>query len=144
MAASYTTLESVRESYMGTWDAEAWDDWVERQIPVVSAMLRQEFRNYSRDLDDEIALGLVDPILVEDVANSIIHRRLQSEDTAAPVAGDYSTLSASAGPYSFSGTLAGSTGSFYIKREERRRLGLSVVAMAGIDIVYGGFSHVSY
>lgn len=120
---------------MGSW-SEEWDEWIDKQIPVVSAMLRQTFSRYGRDLDDGLLTGTVEQILLEDVANNMIHRRLQAPDAVMPTSADYSSLSSSAGPYSFSLTTTGSSGSFYIKRDELKKLGLPLLATGGIDFHY--------
>ena len=134
MAALYTTLEKVQKSYMGTWE-DPWDSWVTDQIPVVSAMLRRQFRKYNRNLDDDILLGDPETILVEEVANNIIIRRLKSSESDMPAV-DFSNLSQSVGPYSFSVGGVSNSSSFYIKRDELKLLGLPLLATGNIDFVY--------
>lgn len=134
MAALYTTLEKVQKSYMGTWE-DSWDEWVTDQIPVVSAMLRKQFRKYNRDLDDDILTGDPELILVEEVANNMIIRRLKPSDNELPAV-DFSNLSQSVGPYSFSVGGVNSSSSFYLKRDELRLLGLPLLATGNIDFVY--------
>ena len=125
----YTDLQKVKDSYMSPWN-EDWDPWVTRQIPVASAMLRQEFKNCGMDLDKEIEEGDLELILVEDVQNSMIHRRLAASDNGMGGI-DFASMSSSAGPYSMSITPVGSNSSFYISKQEKRRLGLPSIAFSG-------------
>lgn len=132
MAAEYTSLESVRLSYMGPWQDD-WNDWVEDQIPVVSGILRKGFKNYGKNLDIDIANGDVEVPLVRSVANAMLSRRITTFDNGLGGGMDMSDLSATAGSYTFSMTPAGSTGSFYVKREEWKLLGLPSIALGGIN-----------
>jgi hypothetical protein len=136
MDAEYTTLESIKEAYGPAWD-ESWDTRVTRQIAVVSAFIWGEFNDRGRDLDAEILSGKTKAILVEEVANSMLARKISSyEDDMGVGDVDWTNLSKSVGPFNLSVGRASGSGSLYMKKDERALLKLGNISLGAVSYTY--------
>lgn len=129
----YTTLQEVKDSFMGPWDQENWDTWVEKNIPVAEAMIEQLFEDYGRSLEEDLESKRTKLVLLKTVLNQMIVRRLNASNFGGQTMPDYSSMSQAMGPFSVSVTPVGSNSSFYVRKDERRLLGLPRIVVGGFD-----------
>lgn len=132
MSEAYITLDELKESYLGDWDDDN-DRWAEKQIQLAGAHLRAEFKSYGRDLDEEIAEDNVDHIAVESVISAMVLRKLSQE--SMPFGGGFTQFGESADGYSINVTASSRFSSMYLRRDEKRLLGLPLMRTGSIKIV---------
>ena len=130
MAASYATVADVKLAMGSSWD-DSNEPLVDKLIEVVSAGIRQIFRNHGRNLDEELAEGTLEEIIVNQVVVDLVVKAAGNE--GMPLSGDFSTLQQTAGPYSMS--ISGISGPLYLRKEQARWLGLSTLAIKTIKVL---------
>lgn len=130
--SSYINVEELKEHYLGVWDDEN-DSWADKQLENASAYLRAEFKEHGRDLNEEIEDEEVEESIVKSVVASMVLRKLSSE--SLPYGGAFAQISEAADGYSHSITPVSRFSNLYVRRDEKKLLGIPLIAMGTIDIV---------
>ena len=129
MSESYATLEDLQTAMGPSWD-ETQSTLAETLIAVTSAGLRRIFKAHGMNLNDCVANGYTEAIIVTQTVVDIVSRGLQG--SSSPLSGDFSQMSQSAGGYSISVSPTGS--GLYLKREQARWLGLPQLTTSSIKL----------
>lgn len=121
----YATIDDLRKLFTGKHAfPESKVEDLESQLEVAEEYLRVFFSNAGRDLDSEVESGKVSSIIVRDVVSNMVKRSYMSSVGSVPDI-EVSQVSQSAGPYSMSFSPVSSGSGFWLRRDERKLLGLS-------------------
>jgi len=128
---SYTTLQDLKDSYLGNWKDAEWDKWATASIPLASGIVRNTFRKYGLDLDTEILAGRTELMFVQMAVNNMLIRKLAAtgNSIAGSSEGLYGNVSASAAGYSISYTPSADAEGLYLKKGEKENMNLPYIAV---------------
>lgn len=129
----YATLDDLKV-YLGSSYSETDENRLNMMLKSASAGLRSVFRGYGMDLDKRIESGETEEVIVNQVVVEMVSRSY-TMSVSAPLLGDFSQMSSTAGPYQTTVSVSGPGGSMYLRREQAAWLGLPVVSFRSIDLL---------
>ena len=128
-SSSILNLDDLKFILGNRW-VEGEDEHAARYIELALATLRTRFKKLGKNLYEEIESGEVERIYVQEVVANMVYRALEDARNAGAEAGDFSQMSESVGPYSFSISKP-TNNNFFLRKDEEKLLGLG----AGMKVI---------
>ena len=124
----FATINDIESLFRALTDAEKVR--ATALIPVIDDIIREEARNYGKDIDSERADSVSYANVLKSVVVDVVARTLMTSTDNEPM----TQYSESAMGYSMSGSFLNPGGGIFIKESEYKRLGLRKQRFGGIEL----------